>query len=415
MRTSGALLAVALGVSSIYSSTLWTEPQALLGSPHRPTIEASGRVIRVGPQHALRKPSDAARIAEDGDVVEIEAGVYEGDAAVWSQNHLTLRGRGGRAHLKANGAAAQGKAIWVITGDNTLVENIEFSEARVPDRNGAGIRLEGAGLIVRGCYFHDNEMGILTNENEMSDVVIEHSEFASNRVVLDSEKSFPLGHNLYIGGVRSFTLRFSYVHHAMVGHNVKSRAQTNFILYNRLMDEEDGASSYIVDIPDGGTSYLIGNLLQQGPESENPALISYAAESVKLSGLDLYVVNNTLVNDRSSGVFVKSGSPVPAQIINNLFVGPGTIASGKVEPANNLAVSDPRFLDHRTYDYRLLPGSPAVDEGKDPGFANGFPLTPIAEYHHPLGFRPRPHFGRLDVGAYEWRGLNGQASASQVP
>ena len=42
-------------------------------------------------------------------------------------------------------------------------------------------------------------------------------------------------HNFYIGQVRSFTLQFCSSRQAKVGHLAKSRAQANFILYNRLM------------------------------------------------------------------------------------------------------------------------------------------------------------------------------------
>ena len=118
--------------------------------------------LEVGPGRALTRPSQAAAIAQDGDVVAIDAGTYTGDVATWRANGLTLRGVGGRAHLVANGQSAQGKAIWVIQGNNTTVEAIEFSGAAVRDRNGAGIRQEGAGLTVRDCSFHDNENGILT-------------------------------------------------------------------------------------------------------------------------------------------------------------------------------------------------------------------------------------------------------------
>jgi hypothetical protein len=55
-----------------------------------------------------------------------------------------------------------GKGIWVISGNDTVVENIEFSGAAVPDANGAGIRFEGVNLTVRNCYFHHNQNGILT-------------------------------------------------------------------------------------------------------------------------------------------------------------------------------------------------------------------------------------------------------------
>ena len=193
---------------------------------------APSAVIRVGPGRPLARPSAAAKIARDGDVIEIDAGSYDGDAASWTQNGLTIRGVGGRAHLRAAGAHAEGKAIWVIKGANTTIENVEFSGATVGDGNGAGIRQEGAGLTVRSWYFHHNQNGILTSPNKASDIVIEHSEFAHNGTGDGST------HNIYIGEVRSFTLRYSYVHHAVVGHDVKSRALRNYIAYNRIMDEK---------------------------------------------------------------------------------------------------------------------------------------------------------------------------------
>jgi len=59
----------------------------------------------------------------DGDIVEIMAGVYPRDAAVWRQNNLTIRAVGGRAHLEANGAHAEGKGIWVINSATTTVSS----------------------------------------------------------------------------------------------------------------------------------------------------------------------------------------------------------------------------------------------------------------------------------------------------
>ena len=103
--------------------------------------EAGGpRTWRVGPDRELRAPSAAAAVARDGDTVLIDAGTYVGDVATWTQDDLTLRGVGGRAHLRAAGESAQGEAIWVIAGDRVTVDLVELSGARVPDGNGAGIR-----------------------------------------------------------------------------------------------------------------------------------------------------------------------------------------------------------------------------------------------------------------------------------
>jgi hypothetical protein len=362
-----------------------------------PSVCPEGPVLQVGPGRALLRPSWAARCVRDGDTVEIDAGIYEGDAAVWTASDLTLRGVGGRPRLKAAGAHAQGKAIWVIKGRNTIVDNIEFSDARVPDGNGAAIRDESRDLTVRGSNFHDNEMGILSGDSPGSHILIENSEF--------SRHGSPDGrnHNIYIGAAARFTLRSSYVHHAWVGHNVKSRARETFILYNRIMDEADGRSSYAVDIPNGGLAYVIGNLIQHGPRAESTTIVSYGAEGLTYADNQLYVVNNTIVNDRpQGGIFVRiNGRPAIARIINTLFVGPGTPVSGPAELRGNLISAEGGLRDRAHFDYRLEPTSTAIDAGVDPGGANGVRLAPAAQYVHPAASEPRSAVGPIDVGAYE--------------
>jgi len=363
-----------------------------------PSLPNGGRILRVGPGRYYRLPSQAAAAARDGDRIEIDAGVYSGDVAIWRANDLVIRGVGGRPELRAAGRSAQGKAIWVIKGANTTVENIAFTGARVSDGNGAGIRAEGAGLTVRHALFRDNEDGILAGRNPNSDILVEYSEFDRNGGGRGQT------HNIYVGAVRSFTFRFNYSHHARIGHQVKSRARRNFILYNRLMDEETGNSSYAIDLSTGGVAYIIGNLIQQGPETDNWALVSFAAEGTSAGPQELYVVNNTFVNERHSGLFVNNRSTVSAALLNNLFVGKGRMLKGPGRAAGNVVTRRPRFVDRRGYDYRLRPGSPAIDKGVEPPTVTDFPLAPVWQYRHPTGGEKRPRRGALDAGAYEFTG-----------
>ncbi|MGH8614960.1 MAG: right-handed parallel beta-helix repeat-containing protein [Gammaproteobacteria bacterium] len=361
-------------------------------------------VLEIGPGKKYAKPSEAANAAGDGDIIEIMAGTYMYDVANWAQNDLTIRGVGGRAHLQADGAAADEKAIWVIKGDNVIIESIEFSGARVRDKNGAGIRQEGTNLTVRDCYFHHNEMGILTNPNEQSSILIEHSEFANNAVGDDSDE---YGHNIYIGRVGKFELKFSYVHDGRIGNNVKSRALESHILYNRIMDEKKGSSSYLIDIPDAGTAYIIGNLLQQGVNTDNSTLVAFGAESRDNPSHGLYIVNNTFVNDHAGGIYVKNWSQdTKAFVVNNVFASVGdTILDGRGDLVSNLVTDAPGFIDRARYDYHLKASSPAFNAGADPGSANGVFLVPKWQYRHPAGREERAKLGKLDLGAYEYEGV----------
>lgn len=356
---------------------------------------AAAATLRVGPGQTYSTPSQAAAVAQDGDLIEIAAGTYPRNAATWTANNLTIRGTGGRAHLASGGVTAGGKAIWVIQGANTTVENIEFSGASVPDQNGAGIRQEGAGLIVRNCYFHDNENGILAGANTQSDILVEFSEFARNGFG-DGQS-----HNMYINRVRSFTLQHSYSHHANVGHLVKSRAITTRILYNRLMDEATGNSSYTIDVPNGGTTYIIGNVMQQGPLSPNGGIIALGLEGASNASSGIWIVNNTIVNDRGSGYFVNNNTGASALLANNLFAGGGTVLQGQGTQQTNLVTNTPGLVSAITYDYRLLAGSPLIDAGSDPGMAGSVSLLPQFQYVDPTRRVPRVIDGAIDIGAYE--------------
>jgi hypothetical protein len=336
---------------------------------------------------------------QGGDVVEIDAGVYDGPARTWTTSNITLRGVGGRAHVLASAGISNGKAIWVTQGSNIAIENIEFSGASVPDLNGAAIRIEGRDLAICGSYFHDNENGILGAANGNGNLLIEYSEFARNG---GCEPGFGCSHNMYIGNTERFTLRYSYSHHANIGHTVKSRALQNYILYNRIMDEANGNSSYIIDLSDGGLAYIVGNLLQQSPFTDNPVILAYGAESLGNPNRTLYVVNNTFVNDLGSGAFISVAPGATATVQNNLFVGNGTLVSGTATQVSNSRTNAPNFVNAGAFDYRPTVATPGIDQGTAPGMGGSFNLTPIYQYVHPRNRETRPSRNAIDIGAYEF-------------
>jgi hypothetical protein len=155
------------------------------------------RTIRVGEQRPIDTIAAAARLARDGDSIEIDAGDYRGDTAVWTQTRLKIRGVGGRPRLMAAGQAAH--------------------------RNGAGIRLARGKLAVRRCVFTDNETGMLVGNDPSIVVEIEDSEFGNNGAG-DGQS-----HNLYVGTIDRLLVTGSYFYSARVGHLLKSRArETSF-------------------------------------------------------------------------------------------------------------------------------------------------------------------------------------------
>lgn len=255
-------------------------------------LTAYAATLNVCPTCTLKLPSQAASIAKDGDTIEIEAGPYLQDAAVWRANNLSIRGINGKAQLLSQGTTVEGKGIWVIKGNDTTIENIEFVDARVPNKNGAGIRQEGTNLYVKHCVFRHNENGILAGANPHSEIVIEQSEFDSNGH--GDGKS----HNLYVGAIHSLLLRNNHIHGAHVGHQIKSRAAATRIFNNRIEDGPEGDSSYLIDLPAGGNAEITGNRLEQGARAQNATMIAYGAEKILHSENSLIVEDNQFINKR---------------------------------------------------------------------------------------------------------------------
>jgi hypothetical protein len=362
--------------------------------------------LTVGPQGRYAKPCQALSVAKDGDTINIDAaGSYDGDVCVFRASNLLIRGVNGRPRIDAAGANAQGKGIWVVSGNNNIVENVEMSGARVNDRNGACIRLEGIGLTLRRVYFHDNEEGLLTNGRN-GDILIEYSEFDRNGDGLG------YAHNIYVNNERRLIVRYSYFHRSLVGNVIKSRATNNFFYHNTFASE-DAPSSWEVDIPNGGTAILVGNIIQQGPLSGNGNIISYMLEGPVAGRTNvLHLAHNTVVNE-GPGEF--EGTPpyflVPAKtgysglILNNIFAGPGLLmpelTRDNFEIRDNLTGEDPRFVAPSLGDYRLQDTSPAA--GKAGPIPTGLAdlLTPLAQIQPPACAQLRPSAYPASLGAFE--------------
>lgn len=296
---------------------------------------AVGRVLDVGPGKPYATPSAAARVAQAGDVVRIAAGSYRGDVATWSASNLTLCGVGGRARLYADGRSAGGKAIWVVAGANTTIDSVDFHDARVPDNNGAGIRAEhkSGELRVLNSGFYDNQNGILSAAGPVS-ITIEGSEFARS----DTGTTAALGHNLYIGRIDRLTVRSSFFHEAVRGHNLKSRARVSVVDNSYFMDGPGGRSSYLTDFPDGGQVTLRGNLLHKGPLADNPTAVAFGAESMSAWPVNtLELSHNTLVMTRSGGYFLRAPAATQSlRLTANVWAGTGSpsLLTGGYAPGN---------------------------------------------------------------------------------
>lgn len=343
-----------------------------------PTPRLTGRVLQVRPGDPATSLAAASKLARDGDTVDIAAGDYRGDVAVWQQNDLLLRATGGRARLWADGRSAEDKAIFVIRGQRVRIERLEFRGARVRDRNGAGIRQESGPLSIHDCAFIDNENGILSGNLPTIELYLAGSTFLENG---NAEGS---AHNLYVGTAGRLTAEGCWFGRSRVGHLLKSRARDNSIRYCRLTGE-DGSGSYELEFPSGGQAVVLGNLIQQGPHSENQAIVSFGAEGYRWPNSSLLMAFNTIVNDRvRGGAFVRvSPGGQAVTLAHNVMVGKGELTiDAPLNSTGNVQLLKSDFGDPSTFDYRLRPTSRAVGAA---GFRGSLDVKlpgPTREYTH---------------------------------
>lgn len=355
------------------------------------------RTLRLAAGESLPALLEQAR---DGDTVEIGPGEHVGQVAVVTQRRLTIRGVGAVPPvLHAAGRHAEGKAILVLRDGEITIEHLAFRGARVPDGNGAGIRFERGRLLLRDCRFFDNEMGLLSSNTADAELRVEHCAFG------DAPRHGTVNHHLlYVGRIARFELVGSRFGNGWRGHLVKSRALVNEVRYNRLVDGDGGlgGASYELEFPNGGLATVVGNLIAQGPDTQNDVLVAYGAEAARddTRAHALVMVHNTLVNRAGRPVrFVQ----VHAQRLRehprllmraNVLAGPGDAGMG---PGN---VRLPQSPWGDAADETFAPPPRAAWRWRTPAPADPA-LRPRAQFALPLGTRPLAADGPLWPGAVQ--------------
>lgn len=211
------------------------------------------------------------------------------DCAVQQAGNVTyIAAIPGQAML--DGVACEGKAALVLRGRSARVEGLVFANIRVPDRNGAGIRLESGNLAVVQSWFRDSEQGILTSNDPAGTLAIDKSTFSR---LGTCEGSGGCAHSIYVGDYGAVTVTRSRFEEGRGGHYVKSRSARVAVLNSSFDDTAGRETNYMIDLPAGATGQIAGNWFVQGQDKENySAFIAVAAEDIMHSSTGLSISGN---------------------------------------------------------------------------------------------------------------------------
>jgi hypothetical protein len=188
------------------------------------------------------------------------------------------------------GVTCEGKAALVLRGRNARVQGLVFANITVPEKNGAGIRLEHGNLAIAQSWFRDSDQGVLSADDHASTVAIDKTTFTR---LGTCEGAGGCAHSIYLGEYGTLTITDSRFEAGRGGHYVKSRAARIAVRNSSFDDSRGVATNYMIDLAAGSTGVIAGNWFVQGEDKENhSAFIAVAAEGKANTSSGLTIEGN---------------------------------------------------------------------------------------------------------------------------
>jgi hypothetical protein len=189
-----------------------------------------------------------------------------------------------------DGVACEEKAALVLRGRSAEIDGLVFQNVRVPDANGAGIRLEAGDLAVSDTSFRAGENGILVARDHEGTIRIERSTFSG---LGRCPEHRGCSHALYNSGEGELIIRRTRFERGTGGHYVKSRGARIEIIDSSFDDSAGRDTNYMIDLANGATGLIARNVFVQGADKENySAFITLAPEGAEHSSAGLTISDN---------------------------------------------------------------------------------------------------------------------------
>jgi hypothetical protein len=221
--------------------------------------------------------------------IRIAPGRY-GDCAVQEAGRITFAAATPGTAI-FDGGICEDKAVLVLRGRSARVEGLVFTHMRVGDGNGAGIRIEQGNLDVVQSLFVDGQCGILSAADPHGTIAIDHSTFSR----LGKEPDGSGAHSVYIGHYGAVRITASRFERGTGGHYLKSRSPRIEVLDSSFDDSQGDNTNYMVDLPEGATGRIAGNIFLQGNGKENySTLIAVHAEEGHNPSAGLVIEDNVV-------------------------------------------------------------------------------------------------------------------------
>ncbi|WP_374524700.1 right-handed parallel beta-helix repeat-containing protein [Sphingopyxis sp.] len=260
----------------------------LLFAPAPLPAQTGGAPYEVNGRGFGRLQDAVDAIGEGEGTIRVGPG-YHRDCAVQTAGRVTFAAaEPGRAIF--DGVTCEGKAALVLRGASATVDGVVFQNMRVPDGNGAGIRLEKGDLTVVNSMFRSSEEGILTADDPGATLTIDRSTFSR---LGRCDRGLSCAHSVYTGIYGRVVVTHTRFEKGTGGHYLKTRGIVVDVADNSFDDTQGSATNYMIDLSSGSTGRIANNLFAQGRDKENhSAFIAVAAEERKNPSRGLAIAGN---------------------------------------------------------------------------------------------------------------------------
>jgi hypothetical protein len=130
-------------------------------------------------------------------------------------------------------------------------------------------------------------------------------------------------HGIYLDKIDLLRVENSRFSNTRQGHSIKSRALRTEVIGCTIADGPDGTSSYLIDVPNGGSITVRDNTLEKGPKAENhTTAIAIGEEGVNRPTPEITITNNNFRNDGDyQTALVWNVTATPAMLKGNKLSG----------------------------------------------------------------------------------------------
>lgn len=218
----------------------------------------------------------AAKAAREGATIVVSPGLYAGDCLDARGKSLAIVGLVGPNDERATfETPCARKAAFVMSGERFLIQGVRVRGIKVPNRNGACVRVEGQNQVQRGAlvnmHCRGSENGILGSAGNGT-LIIRGSLFEFN----GGNNGF--AHGLYMVGGEELLIQSSVIRSTTGrGHSLKAGSK-RLIIERSIVAGLDGTNSRTLDYFSGGVLLVRGSVFEQGPGSDNNDMIGLALE-----------------------------------------------------------------------------------------------------------------------------------------